>query len=810
MRSQNYTGGYKTMTRQVNFNNESFTTTVKNACQMKYGKSFERAENHEKFNALSMALMAKVSNDWVETTALYNEKKQACYLSAEYLMGRALGNNLISLGLYDEVKEVMDELDISLNAVEESEEDAGLGNGGLGRLAACFMDSAASEALPLKGYGIRYDYGIFKQAFEDGKQVEHVDNWLKYGDPWSVRRIEDEVVVTFADQEVKAVPYDTPIIGYGVNNINTLRLWKAESVKPFDFEQFNDQSYNDAVKEKNAAEDISRVLYPNDSEQAGKILRLKQQYFFVSASLQDMLRTFKSKFDGSVNFFEFPNYYAVQLNDTHPAVAIPEMMRLLMDDEGLNWQDAWTIVTKTFAYTNHTILSEALEQWWSGFYKEVLPRIYEIILEINEQFVSELKSLNYDENLIEKMAIVSNDMIKMAWLSIYGCFAVNGVAHLHTELLKNQELKDWFHLYPNKFQNKTNGITQRRWLAYANMELSSYITELLGSDAWMNNLEKIKELEAYADDKNVLHKFMEIKKEKKQQLADYIEAHEGIKVDTSALFDVQVKRLHEYKRQLMNAFHILDLYNRIKENPELDIPKRVFIFGAKAAPGYKRAKSIIKFINDIATLVNNDEDINDKIKVVFVENYRVSYGEKIFPAADLSEQISTAGKEASGTGNMKFMLNGTPTIGTLDGANVEIVEEAGEDNNFIFGMTVEDIEAIEDHYNPKKYYKETKGLKAVVDALIDATFDYTGDEDMQELYTSLLRGTHWHASDHYYILKDFEAYRQKQDEVSEAFKDQEKWARMSWMNMANAGKFSSDRTIKQYASEIWDIKRQEI
>lgn len=792
------------------FNKENFIKTVKDATRMKYAKSFDTAFEYEKFNAVSMTLMQMLSEDWEKTTEKYATKKQASYLSAEFLMGRALGNNLLSLGLYDEVKEALDELGIDLNTVEEAEEDAGLGNGGLGRLAACFLDSAASEDIPLTGYGIRYDFGIFKQKFEEGRQVEMVDNWLKYGDPWSVRRIEDKVLIEFADETIQAIPYDTPIVGYGTDNINTLRLWKAESVDAFDFKLFNDQAYDESVALKNSAEDISRVLYPNDSEQAGKILRLKQQYFFVSASLQDMLKKFKAKFDGTVDYNTFPEHYAIQLNDTHPAVAIPEMMRLLMDQEGLSWEAAWSIVTKTFAYTNHTILSEALEQWWNGFYQEILPRIYEILVQIDEQFVVDLKALNYSEEKIESMRIISDNMIKMAWLSIYGCHTVNGVAYLHTELLKHQELNDWYVLYPNKFQNKTNGITQRRWMALANKELSSYVTELLGSNEWINNLELIKGLEKHADDEAVLENFMAIKREKKVQLAEYILEHEGIEIDPDSLFDIQVKRLHEYKRQLLNAFHILDLYHRIKANPSMDIVKRTFIFGAKSAPGYKRAKSIIKFINDIAELVNNDEDVAGRIKVVFVQNYRVSYGHRIFPAADLSEQISTAGKEASGTGNMKFMLNGTPTIGTLDGANVEIVEEAGEENNFIFGLTVDDIEKIKDSYDPKESYMSVDGLKEVVDALIDVSFDYTGDEDMQELYSALLRGTHWHKADNYFIFRDFDAYRKKQMDVDAAFRNKKEWARMCWMNMCNASKFSSDRTILEYAKDIWSIEKNRI
>ncbi len=792
------------------FNKKDFIKLVKEAVQMKYGKSLKEALDFEIFNAVALATMDLIADDWQKTTRKYRKKKQACYLSAEFLMGRALGNNLLSLGVYKEVKAALDSIGLNLNTIEEIEEDAGLGNGGLGRLAACFLDSAASEDIPLKGYGIRYDYGIFKQKFEDGRQVELVDNWQKYGDPWSVRRTREQVIIEFADEKIIAVPYDTPIVGYGTNNINTLRLWKAEPLEPFDFELFNNQEYDEAVALKNSAEDISRVLYPNDSKNEGKVLRLKQQYFFVSASLQDMIREFKAKFKGQPDFKQFPNHYAIQLNDTHPAVAIPEMMRLLTQKEKLSWKAAWKIVVATFSYTNHTILAEALEQWWNGFYKEVLPEIYKILKKIDKQLVAELKKKKYPKSKIKSMRIISGEMIKMAWLSIYGAHTVNGVAALHTELLKSTELNDWHRLYPKKFQNKTNGITQRRWLALANPELADFITKLIGSDVWINDLTQIKQLEQYADDQAILKKFMAIKQQKKVQLAKYIYEQEGIKIDPNSLFDIQVKRLHEYKRQLMNAFHILDLYYRIKENPSLDIVKRTFIFGAKAAPGYVRAKSIIKFINDIAQLVNNDKDIAGRIKVVFVQNYRVSYAEKIFPAADLSEQISTAGKEASGTGNMKFMLNGTPTIGTLDGANVEIIEEAGLENNFIFGLTVKEIAKLKKKYKPKKEYKKVPGLKKVVDALVDSTFGYTNQPDMQELYDSLLQGASWHQADNYFILKDFDAYRKKQMEVDKAFRNKNKWARMCWMNMVNAAKFSSDRTILEYAKDIWMVENNGI
>lgn len=785
-----------------------FKLSVEQVLKADYGKGLSEAQEHEKYMAISKTLMALLADRWGATTQAYQGTKQASYLSAEFLMGRALGNNLINLGLYDSVKEVLEELDINLNVIEETEEDAGLGNGGLGRLAACFMDSCATLDLPVTGYGIRYKFGIFKQKFSDGFQVEEADNWTKYGDPWSVRRDEDTVTVQFDDGDVKAVPYDTPIIGYGTENINTLRLWQAEPMIDFEFQLFNDQAYDASVEKKNRAEDISRVLYPNDSKEEGKILRLKQQYFFVSASLQDLMRSFKATH--GTHFEKFPEYHAVQLNDTHPAVAVPELMRLLVKEEGVLWDQAWEITQKTLAYTNHTILAEALEQWPVELYKKISPVIVEFVEEIDDRFVKELEMKGYEDAQIESMRIIENDMIKMAWLSIHGTHATNGVAALHTEILKEQELNDWYELYPERFQNKTNGITQRRWLALCNKELSAYITELLGSDDWVTDLDQLKALEKFADDDSVMAKFLEIKHTKKVQLANYIQEVEGIEIDPNSIYDIQIKRLHEYKRQLLNAFHILDLYHRLKANPEMDVVPRTFIFGAKAAPGYERAKAIIKFIHDIAEIVNNDTEINAKMKVVFVENYRVSYAEKLFPAADVSEQISTAGKEASGTGNMKFMLNGAPTLGTYDGANVEIVEEAGFENNFIFGARVEDIQEMWNSYDPKEYYLKTPGLKRVVDALIDCTFDADESDKYFDLYQSILRGAHWHRSDNYFILKDFDAYREAHKEVDEAYRDRLGWAQKCWMNIAGAGKFSSDRTINEYAKDIWFIKPEKI
>ncbi|MBF4695955.1 glycogen/starch/alpha-glucan phosphorylase [Fusibacter ferrireducens] len=781
----------------------TYLEDIKFILKSEYSKTLETATKQEIYQALSKTLMVSLTDQWEVSTKAYAKGKQAFYLSAEFLMGRALGNNLLNLGQTETFSTLLESVNLNLNEIEEIEEDAGLGNGGLGRLAACFLDSAASTRIPLHGYGIRYDYGIFKQLIENGFQKEEADEWLKYGDPWSIRRFDESVIVHFGDGDVRAVPYDTPIIGYEVKNINTLRLWKAEALVPFDFEKFNDQEYDLAVKSKNRAEDISRVLYPNDSEDQGKILRLKQQYFFVSASIQDMVKQFKQTHGD--DFEHFSDYVAIQLNDTHPVVAIPELMRILIDEEHLTFKKAWQIANKTFSYTNHTILMEALEKWWEGFYKELLPRIYEIIVKIDKQFVAELKALNYDPNVIQKMRIISDHMIHMAYLAIYGSKAINGVAELHTEILKHQELKDWYALFPNKFQNKTNGITQRRWLALCNPELTAFITELLDNPDWLKDLESLKGLAKFENDDAVLNRLMDIKHTKKLQLVEYIKEVEGIELNPDAIFDIQIKRLHEYKRQLLNAFQILNLYFDIKENPENEIVPRTFIFGAKAAPGYQRAKGIIKFINEIAELVNNDADVNGRIKVVFVTNYRVSYGEKLFPAADLSEQISTAGKEASGTGNMKFMLNATPTIGTLDGANVEIVQEAGMENNFIFGAKSEEIEAMKADYDPVEIYMSHPRLKKIVDTLVDGTFNDEGTGWFKELHHSLLMGASWHQPDNYFILHDFDAYVEAQKAVNEAYKNKKEWAKKCLANLANAGKFSSDRTILEYAKDIWNI-----
>lgn len=771
-----------------------------------FGKNLEECNIKEKHMSLSKAIMEEIVPLWRKSEGKFEGKKRAYYLSSEYLMGRALSNNLINMQLKELTEDLLAEIGIDYNDIEEAEEDAALGNGGLGRLAACFLDSAATLNYPLTGYGIRYSFGIFKQEFKDGFQVELADNWLEYGDPWSIRKEDEKVKVSFSSGDIYAVPYDTPIIGYGQTTINTLRLWTAEPLEVFDFKAFNDQNYDLAVKDKNEAENIGKVLYPNDSNDEGKLLRLKQQYFFVSASLQDIVRTYKKSHD---NFDEFANLHAIQLNDTHPAVAIPELMRILTQLENLSWEKAWNIVINTFAYTNHTLLAEALEQWPVRLYKSLLPNVFDIIVRINNQLISELGEKGIYNGEAYHYEIIQHDHIKMAYLSIYGSKSINGVAQIHSDLLKERELNHWYKLYPERFNNKTNGITQRRWLLQSNPELSNLLTELLGSDSWVRDLSKLKGLEKYVDDESILNRFLDVKQEKKDQLAEYIKKHDNVVVDSHSIFDMQIKRMHEYKRQLLNALHIMDLYYRLKDNPQLDIVARTFIFGAKAAPGYFRAKAVIKFINDISKLVNNDPDVNQKIKVVFIANYKVSYAERLFPAADVSEQLSTAGKEASGTGNMKFMLNGAPTLGTYDGANIEIVQESGEENNFIFGLRVEDIVQIEKSYNPYEVYNSVPGLRRAVDTLINGTFDDMGSGVYQELYDSLLKGEHWHRADNYFILKDFESYRIAQEEVDKAYKDRLGWAKKCWMNIVNAGKFSSDRTIKEYASEIWDIESVE-
>ncbi len=773
--------------------------------KISFGKDITEANEFEVYRALGQAIIEEISEDWFETKKLYSQKKQAFYLSAEFLMGRALGNNLINLGLLNEVKEVLAEYGIDYNKVEDEEEDSALGNGGLGRLAACFLDSLATLNLPGQGYGIRYRNGIFNQTFKDGYQVEKPETWLKYGDVWSIERPADEVIVSFGDEDVRAVPYDMPIIGYGTKNINTLRLWEAHSIVDLDLGKFNQQDYLHATQEKTRAEDISRVLYPNDSTDEGKKLRLKQQYFFVSASLQDILRKFK-KIHGR-DFDKFAEFTAIQLNDTHPVIAIPELMRLLLDVEGVSWEKAWGIVEKTFSYTNHTILTEALEKWWVGLYEQVVPRVYQITQGINDQLKGFLaEKFPNDPARQGRMAVIQGNMIHMAWLAIYGSHTINGVAALHTEILKKKELKDWYEIYPEKFQNKTNGITQRRWLLQSNPQLAKLITELLG-DGWITDLSQLKRLEEYIDDEGILRRILEIKHDKKIELVNYLRETQGIEINPNSIFDMQIKRLHEYKRQLLNIFHVIGLYHKLKLNPSMEFNPVTYIYGAKAAPGYLMAKGIIRLINEVAQVVNRDPDVNGKLKIVFVENYRVSVAEKLFPAADISEQISTAGKEASGTGNMKFMLNGALTIGTLDGANVEIVEEAGIENNYIFGLKVNEIEEMRTKgYDPHVPYNNVQGLKRIVDSLIDGTFNDLGTGIYGNIHRSLMENAPWQQADQYFVLEDFEAYRKAQKTINKEYRDRIGWAKKQLMNIANAGKFSSDRTIKEYADEIWHIE----
>lgn len=767
-----------------------------------YNRSVSELNSHQLHDVVSRAVMAHITENWSRSRAKDEQKRRAYYLSAEFLVGRAVYNNILCTGLYDELKDVLKELGSDIAKLEEIE-DAALGNGGLGRLAACFLDSAATLSLPLDGYGIRYKFGLFKQYFENGFQKETLDDWSRYGDPWSVRRDEESVTISFADGDVKAVPYDMPIIGYGAKHISTLRLWQAEPTDQFDFDLFNDQQYDKAVKNKNRAEDISRVLYPNDSGTAGKILRLRQQYFFSSASLQDIIRRYKAVHGN--DYTDFADYVTVQLNDTHPVISVPELIRLLQND-GVGFADALDIATKVFNYTNHTIMQEALEKWDMRIVRKISPEIAKIIVEINKTFKAELKKRGVSQDLLPQLLIVQNRTVHMAYLACRCSSYINGVAQIHTEILKDSVLKCWYELYPEKFQNKTNGITQRRWLALCNPELSNLITELLGEDKWICDLDRLKNLEQYADDKSVLDRFIEIKQNNKSRLCDYVKQHDGNTFNTDWIMDVQIKRLHEYKRQLLNALCILELYFEIKEGTLTDFTPTVFLFGAKAAPGYFRAKGIIKLINEIAKLIENDEKVSRYIKVIFVSDYNVSYAEKIVAAADVSEQISTAGTEASGTGNMKLMLNGAVTLGTFDGANIEIVEAAGEENNYVFGARVEDIENQADIYDPLKIYKNDKKIKRCLDALVDGTLDDGGTGMFKELYDAILKGASWHKPDHYYLLLDFNDFLDKKLRVNSDYKDKYAFAKKCWMNMCNAGKFSSDRTIAEYAKDIWKIK----
>ena len=766
-------------------------------------KDISSATPQQLHNALGETVMELYSQQWSNARGEHLSKRRAAYLSMEFLVGRAVYNNLLCLGIYNEVNEAFSELGLNLADLEVIE-DAALGNGGLGRLAACFLDSAATLGLPLDGYGIRYKYGLFRQTIEDGFQREYIDDWTRYGDPWSVRCDEDTVIIKFNGQTVKAVPYDMPIFGCKTENIGTLRLWQAEPVKEFDFETFNDQHYLEASKEKVFAEDISRVLYPNDDTNEGKKLRLKQQYFFSAASLTDIIKKHKARFGTLDNLAD---YISIQLNDTHPVISVPELIRQLVDNEGYTFEKALEIAKKVFNYTNHTVMQEALEKWWIGLVEEVLPRIYEIIIQINEELIAEMYAKGMERAKIDRVKIIKGELIHMADMACYASSHINGVAEIHTQILKDSVLADWYSIYPERFLNETNGITQRRWLALCNMELSALITELLGSDEWITDLDKLRALEKYADDEAILRRFIDIKQTKKAQLADFIKAHDGVEVAPGSVFDIQIKRLHEYKRQLLNAFSILWIYYGIKDGSIRNFTPTTFIFGAKSAPGYRRAKAIIKYINEIAKLVSSDPDTKDLIKVVFVQNYNVSYAEKLVAAADVSEQISTAGTEASGTGNMKLMLNGAVTLGTYDGANIEIVQEAGEENNYVFGARVEELEKIVPTYDSRKVFSENKKIKKVVSSLIDGTVSDGGSGDFRELYTSLLDGASWHAPDHYYLLGDIDSYVEtKLRCINDYSSDRLAFAKKQWLNMCNAGKFSADRTIADYAENVWAIR----
>lgn len=809
------------------FKKEAFKKSVKDNVKFLYRKTIEEATQEQIFQAVSYTVKDVIIDNWLETQKAYDEQdpKIVYYMSMEFLMGRALGNNLINLCGYGEVKEALEELGFDLNCIEDQEPDPALGNGGLGRLAACFLDSLATLNYAAYGCGIRYHYGMFKQQIKDGYQIEVPDNWLKNGYPFELRRPEYAKEVHFGGyvraeydaekgatrfihegyQAVKAIPYDMPITGYDNDVVNTLRIWDAEPIVDFELDSFDKGDYKKAVEQENLARNIVEVLYPNDNHYAGKELRLKQQYFFVSASLQEAIAKYKKKHDDIHKLYEKVTF---QMNDTHPTVAVAELMRILMDEEGLGWDKAWEITTKSVAYTNHTIMSEALEKWPIELFSRLLPRVYQIIEEINRRFIAEIQAKypgNYEK--IKKMAIIYDGQVKMAHLAIAAGYSVNGVARLHTEILKNQELRDFYEMMPEKFNNKTNGITQRRFLLHANPLLADWITEHIGPD-WITDLSQLKKLKVYADDEKALQEFMNIKFKNKERLAKYILEHNGVEVDPHSIFDVQVKRLHEYKRQLLNILHVIYLYNQIKMHPEMEFYPRTFIFGAKASAGYATAKKIIKLINSVADVVNNDASINGKIKVVFIENYRVSNAEIIFAAADVSEQISTASKEASGTGNMKFMLNGAPTLGTMDGANVEIVEEVGAENAFIFGLSSDEVINYENNggYDPNVIYNTDEEIRQVLMQLINGTFS-SDTELFRDLYDSLLTNKNTDRADRYFILADFRSYADAQKRVEEAYKDEKGWAKKALLNTACSGKFTSDRTIQEYVDDIWHLDK---
>ena len=809
------------------FNKEKFIEDVKENVKNLYRKTLEEASQQEIFQAVSYTVKDVIIDDWLATQKAFDKQdpKMVYYMSMEFLMGRALGNNMINLKMYKEVKEALGEIGLNLDEIEDQEPDPALGNGGLGRLAACFMESLATLGYAAYGCGIRYRYGMFKQKIKDGFQVEVPDNWLKNGYPFELRRPEYSYEVKFGGyvraevteegktrfvqenyQSVLAVPYDMPIVGYDNHVVDTLMIWDAEPMECFELDSFDKGDYHKAVEQENLARNLVEVLYPNDNHIAGKELRLKQQYFFVSASVQRALARYKKHHD---DIHKLPEKVTFQLNDTHPTVAVAELMRILLDEEGLSWDEAWEITTKTCAYTNHTIMAEALEKWPIEIFSRLLPRIYQIVEEINRRFILQIQAeFPGDNGKVARMAIVYDGQVKMAHLAIAAGYSVNGVAKLHTEILKNEQLHDFYELFPQKFNNKTNGITQRRFLMHGDPLLADWVSEHIGDD-WITNLSHIEKMAIYATDKKAQQEFMNIKYQNKLRLAKYIKEHNGIEVDPRSIFDVQVKRLHEYKRQLLNILHVMYLYNELKEHPDMDFYPRTFIFGAKAAAGYKNAKLTIKLINNVADVINNDRSINGKIKVVFIEDYRVSIAEWIFAAADVSEQISTASKEASGTGNMKFMLNGALTLGTMDGANVEIVEEVGKENAFIFGMSSDEVIAHERNrdYDPMQIFNTDQDIRKVLMQLINGFYSPNDPELFRDLYNSLLNTQCTQFADTYFILKDFRSYAEAQKRVMEAYKDEEGWAKSAILNIAHAGKFSSDRTIQEYVDDIWHLDK---
>ena len=811
------------------FEKEAFKKEVEQNVKQLFRKTVDEVSQQELYQAVSYVVKDAIIDDWIATQK-QNEKddpKIVYYMSMEFLLGRALGNNLINMTAYKEVKEALEEMGLNLNELEDQEPDPALGNGGLGRLAACFLDSLASLGYAAYGCGIRYRYGMFKQKIKDGYQEEKPDNWLKNGNPFELRRPEYAKEVRFGGnirveyddktgdirfkqenyESVLAVPYDYPIVGYDNHIVNTLRIWDAEPIVDFQLDSFDRGDYHKAVEQQNLAKTIVEVLYPNDNHYAGKELRLKQQYFFVSASLQAALEKYKKNHD---DIHKLPEKMTIQMNDTHPTVAVAELMRLLLDEEGLGWDEAWEITTKTCAYTNHTIMAEALEKWPIDLFSRLLPRVYQIIQEIDRRFVAKIREMYPgNEEKVAKMQILRDGQVKMAHLAIVAGYSVNGVARLHTEILKKQELRDFYEMMPQKFNNKTNGITQRRFLMHGNPLLADWVTDKLGTKDWITDLSLMSGLKKWVDDEEALKEFMSIKYENKVRLAKYIKEHNGIEVDPRSIFDVQVKRLHEYKRQFLNILHVMYLYNEIKEHPEISFYPRTFIFGAKASAGYIRAKQIIKLINSVADVVNNDRSINGKLKVVFIEDYRVSNAEIIFAAADVSEQISTASKEASGTGNMKFMLNGAPTLGTMDGANVEIVEEVGAENAFIFGLSSDEVINYENNggYNPMDIYNSDADIRRVVNQLVDGTYSQGDKEMYRDLYNSLLTAQGGSKADTYFILKDFRSYADTQKKVEEAYRDKDRWAKMALLNTASCGKFSSDRTIQEYVDDIWHLDK---